>query len=126
MSEPDLHSITFECVSGVDIAAKDFTAAKLKAGANVKPKLAPKAFSQNAEGFEKYLQWLGDKDVPPQKQLVVLEATGSYWIALAWALHTAGFVMAIINPAQAHYFAKALLNRAKSDALDAQTLAHLG
>jgi len=55
-----------------------------------------------------------------------MEATGSYWIALAWALHTAGFVMAIINPAQAHYFAKALLNRAKSDALDAQTLAHLG
>jgi len=30
-----------------------------------------------------------------------------------------------MNPAQAHHFAKALLNRAKTDAIDAQTLAQL-
>lgn len=126
----NLPSITFTRFNGVDIAAKDFTAAILNTGNNVKPKLVPKTFSHNAEGFEKYIQWLGDSDpdkvIPPCQQLVVLEATGSYWVALASALHAAGFVVAVINPAQAHYFAKALLKRAKSDALAAQTLAQLG
>ena len=31
----------------------------------------------------------------------------------------------MINPSQAHHFAKALLKRAKTDAIDAQTLAQL-
>jgi len=33
--------------------------------------------------------------------------------------------VSVINPAQAHHFAKALLKRAKTDAIDAQTLAQL-
>ena len=33
--------------------------------------------------------------------------------------------MSVINPAQAHHFAKAQLKRAKNDVLDAQTLAEL-
>jgi transposase len=37
-------------------------------------------------------------------------------------LAQAGFCVSIVNPAQAHHFAKALLKRAKSDAIDAQTL----
>jgi transposase len=56
---------------------------------------------------------------------VVLEATGSSWITLATALHHAGFAVSVINPAQAHAFATALLKRAKTDAIDAQTLAQL-
>jgi len=31
----------------------------------------------------------------------------------------------VINPAQAHHFARALLKQAKTDAIDAQTLAQL-
>jgi len=37
----------------------------------------------------------------------------------------AGFAVAVINPDQAHSFAKALLQRAKPDAIDARTLARL-
>ena len=55
----------------------------------------------------------------------VLEATGSYWITLATTLAEAGFGVSVINPAQAHDFAKALLKRAKTDDLDAQMLAEL-
>jgi transposase len=55
--------------------------------------------------------------------LVVLEATGIYWCRLALDLHTAGYLVAVINPAQAHYFAKAQLRHSKTDALDAQMLA---
>ena len=61
----------------------------------------------------------------PSSILVVMEATGSYWISLATSLVHEGFVVSVINPAQAHHFAKALLKRAKTDAIDAQTLAQL-
>jgi transposase len=54
-----------------------------------------------------------------------MEATGSYWISLATRLVHEGFVVSVINPSQAHHFAKALLKRAKTDAIDAQTLAQL-
>jgi transposase len=58
--------------------------------------------------------------------LVVLEATGSCWMALATDLAQAGFAVRVINPKQARDCAKALLKRAKTDAPDAETLAELG
>lgn len=36
-----------------------------------------------------------------------------------------GYAVSVVNPAQAHHFAKALLKRAKTDAIDAQTLTQL-
>ena len=61
--------------------------------------------------------------MPPAATLVVREATGAYWRRLALDLHAAGSQVAVINPAQAHYFAKAQLRRAKTAARDAQLLA---
>jgi transposase len=61
--------------------------------------------------------------VPPAATLVVLEATGSYWISLAVTLHQAGYAVSVVNPAHAHAFAHSLPRRAKTDALDAQLLA---
>ena len=57
--------------------------------------------------------------------LVVMEATGVYWMKLAIYLHGAGFSVSVINPAQAHYFARAVLQRNKTDRIDAQLLAQL-
>lgn len=62
----------------------------------------------------------------PAQTLVVIEATSTYWMQLALFLHEARFCVSIINPMQAHGFARALLKRAKTDAIDAQTLAQLG
>jgi len=53
----------------------------------------------------------------------VIEATGSYWVALAVSLHEAGFAVAVVNPAHIHNYARSLPRRAKTDALDAQLLA---
>jgi len=52
-----------------------------------------------------------------------MEATGSYWMSLATRLVHEGFVVSVMHPAQAHHCAQALLKRAKTDAIDAQTLA---
>jgi hypothetical protein len=55
-----------------------------------------------------------------------MEATGTYWMRLAYTLHEAGFVVSVVNPVQAHRLAQAQLRRAKTDAIDARLLMELG
>jgi transposase len=112
---------------GVDIAAATFTASWLVPGG--KPS-APVTLAQDAAGYATVRQRLQATGVAPEATRVVMEATSTYWIALAVALHEAGYQVSVINPAQAHYFAKhpqagTRLRRAKTDALDAQDLARL-
>jgi transposase len=56
--------------------------------------------------------------------LVVLEATGGYEIPVAAALAAAAVPVAVVNPRQVRDFARAIGQRAKTDKLDAQVLAH--
>jgi transposase len=56
--------------------------------------------------------------------LVVLEATGGLEIPLTGVLAAAGVPVVVVNPRQVRDFAKATGRLAKTDALDAQTLAH--
>ena len=59
----------------------------------------------------------------PARTLVVMEATGVYWLALADYLHRQGFKVSVLNPVQARRFAQLHLQHAKTDALDAHLLA---
>jgi transposase len=63
--------------------------------------------------------------VPAAQTLVVMEATSTYWMQLATAVHTAGYIVSVVNPKQAHDFAKAVLQHAKTDPLDAKMLVQL-
>ncbi len=108
---------------GVDIASREFTAASLVAGA--KPTRESHSYAQTSTGFERFQTRLQASGIVPGDILIVMEATGSYWIALATTLYHAGYAVSVINPAQAHYFAKAQLKQAKNDVLDAQTIAEL-
>jgi transposase len=56
--------------------------------------------------------------------LVVLEATGGLEIPLTGVLAAAGLPVVVVNPRQVRDFARAAGRLAKTDALDAQTLAH--
>jgi transposase len=80
---------------------------------------------QTPRGFSDLQQRLAALEPEQQAILVVMEATGTYWMRLATHLIGAGIAVSVINPAQAHDFAKALLKRSKTDAIDAQTLAVL-
>jgi transposase len=53
---------------------------------------------------------------------IILEATGIYFLDLALLAHELGAEVVVINPKQAHNFAKALGQRSKTDALDARML----
>jgi transposase len=108
---------------GIDIAAKTFTARWMQAQGRA---TRPLTCEQTAEGFATLRRQLLASGTDAGQILVVMEATGSYWMALATDLAQAGFAVSVINPKQAHDFAKALLKRAKTDAVDAATLAELG
>ena len=113
---------TYALFVGVDIAAQTATVATQRPGTK-----ASRSFTidQTPEGYTSLLHQLQVTGSIPDQVLVVMEATGSYWISLATRLVHEGFAVSVINPAQAHHFAKALLKRAKTDAIDAQTLAQL-
>jgi transposase len=108
---------------GVDIAARTATAAWQDETGQVS---RPIQIAQSPHGHATLHAKLGAAGVPAAQTLVVLEATGSYWITLATTFEQWGYAVSVINPRQAHDFAKALLKRTKSDAIDAQTLAQLG
>ncbi len=77
---------------------------------------------QTPTGFAALPRRLQATALSPTATLVVLEATGSDWVALAVARHEAGDRVAVVDPRQAHHCAKAQLRRAKTDALDARDL----
>ncbi|MFW6193716.1 MAG: IS110 family transposase, partial [Gemmatimonadota bacterium] len=60
---------------------------------------------------------------PADPELVVLEATGGYEAPVAAALSTAGLPVAVVNPRQVRDFARATGQLAKTDRIDARTLA---
>ena len=107
---------------GVDIAAATVTASWLAPGGTPSRSVTVEQTPHGHAALQRRLLAGGHE---PDAMLVVMEATGSYWLTLATTLAQADFRVAVINPAQAHHFAKALLKRAKADAIDAQTLAHL-
>jgi transposase len=111
MSAPPL----YQAFVGVDIAAATFVA-------SWQDDRRPMSFAQTPAGWAAFLDALAAARVQPATTLVVLEATGSYWVALAVRLHDAGYAVAVINPRVSHNYAKTLPRRSKTDALDAQLL----
>jgi transposase len=107
---------------GVDIGAEQ---ASVVYGPD-KDKLS-QAFSiaQSQAGLTTLDERLVKAGAERERTLVVMEATGTYWMKLATALHGLGYGVSVINPKQAHHFAQALLKRSKTDAIDAHTLAVL-
>ena len=75
-------------------------------------------FSNDAAGFRKLIAWIG-----PQVRRVAYEPTGPFHRDFEDALLKAGLPLYAINPYQARCFARSMGRRAKTDAVDARTLA---
>lgn len=113
---------TYQCFVGIDISAQEASFAWATTDHVVNQ---ARSLALSAEGLTGWLEALADLAVAPVDTLVVMEATGTYWIRLALTLYRAGYIVSVVNPAQAHHFAQAQLRRAKTDALDAQMLTEL-
>ena len=79
-------------------------------------------FPNDATGIDQLVQVL----TALAPALVVLEATGGLEMPVVSALGIAALPVAMINPRQTHAFAKALGRLAKTDGLDADTMARFG
>ncbi len=101
---------------GIDVAKATF---------DVELRLSHKAwrrrFPNQAEGFALLRHWLQQHQV--ERVHACLEATGSYWEALALDLHRAGHLISVVNPARIKGFAQSELSRTKTDQTDARLIA---
>jgi len=102
-------------VVGIDVASSHVDVACV--GAALPAELAH--IRNDAEGHSALAEAL----VKLQPALVLMEATGGYEAALACALQAAGLRVAVINPRMARDFARAMQRLAKTDRIDAATLA---
>ncbi|WP_020680423.1 IS110 family transposase [Marinobacterium rhizophilum] len=103
---------------GVDISAKTFDLVSRKAGHSSKTE----QFKQTPDGHAKAIKRL----TALQPTVIVLEATGIYYLDLAVALVQAGLPVAVINPKSFRHFAELMLTGSKTDGIDAALLAEYG
>lgn len=101
---------------GIDISKRDFHAALLS-----DDRTAKKSFPNSTKGFEQLAAWLRNRKA--DNIVACMEATGSYWYALAKFLFNSGHSVAVINPRRIKAFAESELLRIKTDAVDAGLIA---
>ena len=86
----------------------------------------PQGLTLRVENKNSEIVKLTEKLQSLKPELIVLEATGGMELEVAEHLSSAGLGVSIINPRQARDFGKATGKLAKTDAIDAQVLAHFG
>ena len=84
-------------------------------------KFRTKVFANTPKGITALVTWLTPHLSRPLH--VCMEATGTYWEAVAEVLADAGQVVSVVNPAQIKAFGGAALVRTKTDAVDARLIA---
>lgn len=101
---------------GIDVSADELVVAVEREGES----LPVATFDNDAAGHGKLIRWLSKSRRPVR---VCLEATGVYGLELSLVLHrTKRVEVMVANPRAIADFAKAFLQRSKTDALDAKTI----
>jgi transposase len=108
-------------VVGIDIGMESCTMACLTMNKRQVIKSTP--FANTRAGFDWLFERLEGLGVTPQELLVGLEATSRYGENLLQALLKRGYQVCLLHPAQMHAFAQQRGVRAKTDRLDAVTIA---
>ena len=75
-----------------------------------------KQFANTEEGHRALIGWLRHRKL--SQVHACLEATGRYSLGIALALHAAGHIVSIVNPAQIRDFVRTRLGRNKTDQVD--------
>jgi transposase len=110
-----------QCVVGSDVAKQSHTVCALRAPSG--PVIQkPWTIPASREGYQELLQRLGQW-AEPSATVIGLESTGILWEPLYDALTQAGYHVLILNPRQTASWAASLGLRAKTDGLDALTIA---
>jgi transposase len=108
-------------VVGIDVAKSAHVVCALEAPGGTF-RLKSTSIPATAEGHARLLTWLCEWG-EPAALLIGLESTGSLWEPLYDALTQSGYSVLLCNPHQTASWAASLGLRAKTDGIDAQTLA---
>jgi len=100
-------------VVGIDVS-------KHRLDVSVRPVGATLSYSRDAMGIEALVGEL----VPIGPQVIAVEATGGFETVVVASLAARGLPVVVVNPAQVRAFARAIGQRAKTDPIDAQVIAH--
>ena len=103
-------------IIGIDIAKHKFDVVLIKGD-----KLRPKVCQNTPAGFRELAEWLNRNGV--RHVHAAMEATGTYWEALAEFLVDEGHSVSVVNPVRIANYAKASLQRGKTDRQDARLIA---
>jgi transposase len=104
---------------GIDVAKETLDVSAVAGG-----KPLDKQFANTEQGFAQLVGWLAHRKLGQVH--ACLEATGRYSLGVALALHVAGHVVSVVNPAQIRDFARTKLGRNKSDKVDAGHIREYG
>ena len=97
---------------GIDIAKQSFDLHRLKTKQD-------RRMNNSPDGIRQCVALCNDI----QPELIVMEATGGYEVALASTLQAEGWAVAVVNPRRIRDFARATGQLAKTDKLDARIIA---
>lgn len=103
-------------ILGIDISKLTFNAHLYSEQGESK-----KSFPNSEVGFKQLDVWLRNRKVGQVESC--MDATGSYWVALATHLSEAGHRVSVVNPARVKAYAQSELLRSKTDAVDAALIA---
>jgi transposase len=103
-------------VIGIDISKASFDISyPLKSGLFHHEK-----FSNDLNGYKSFKKLISAED------LCVMEASGPYYLKLAFYLHEQQFKVAVVNPLQIKHFVRMRMVKTKTDKKDAQMIASYG
>lgn len=105
---------------GIDVGKRRHHACVRDTATDQYTKVLP--FAVDREGFERFLAFL-ERQGPREEFLVGVEASGPYALTIAHFLVKQGYLTVEINPFQASEFRRAQGKKAKTDRVDARSLA---
>src|SRR6266851_3238780 len=113
----------FAYVVGIDMGSQAYVYSVLQP--DKRPVGKPTELANNRAGFEQLHGCLRQLGVAPERVLIGLEATSRYSENLYQFLSEQGYPLCLLHPRQTHQFAQQRGLRAKTDRLDATTIARL-
>ena len=114
---------TIKYVCGIDIGSQSCAGCICRPDKSLVGK--PMAFANGKEGWDVLLDKLSHLDALPQEILIGMEATARYSENLYHALEQRGYQLCLLHPGQTHQFHERQGLRAKTDRLDAMTIARV-
>ena len=113
----------FAYAVGIDVGSQSLVYTVLQP--DKRQVVKPTELANSRSGFEPLDQGLRQLGVAPERILIGLEATSRYSENLYQFLTAQGYTLCLLHPGQTHHFAQQRGLRAKTDRLDASTIARL-